>query len=409
MYLLKFLQESRDRSAGINVEYRLACSGEFYNRKAVTHDWRKSDVSRVLLERPFPIFVASQPFDSYPQELCVRTTLNFVTETGGSPAMRGSLTFLPDSDVIDDLCAVLTLLSRRLVSVVTKTREKYDDDAHAARWYQSEVPTPIIYGSKIVAWRRRPATVITSATGQTVESNDPPPVGVDPEALAKFLIELSDIANAQEIIHAARLYKSALELIEDRPDTAYLTLVSVVESLASIAFSNFEPDEAEKLKSKAHVLKCARDFGLDDARAKSLVLEACKGERWLTRKFIKFCVEYCPVTELKKPDDVFLVLDNWNPPEADFENALNRIYRARSKNLHAASPFPPGVGIGMSPQVSVREMPLDLTERPEIPPVAWFERIVSIAARRFLIPKGPAPFIDAAIKERHSIRGFSHS
>ena len=41
--------------------------------------------------------------------------------------------------------------------------------------------------------------------------------------MAKFLIELSDIENAQEIIHVARLYKSALELIEDRPDTAHLT------------------------------------------------------------------------------------------------------------------------------------------------------------------------------------------
>ncbi len=188
-------------------------------------------------------------------------------------------------------------------------------------------------------------------------------------------------------------------MIEDRPDTAYLTLVSVVEALASIAFVHFEPDEAEKLRNKAHVLKRARDFGLDEARAKALSLEACKGDRWLTRKFIKFCAEYCPVTELKKRDDVFLVLDHLNPPEADFENALSRIYRARSKNLHVASPFPPAIGIGMSPQIKVNDMPIDPTERPEIPPVPWFERIVSIAARRFLIPTGPIPFIDAATNE----------
>ncbi len=72
---------------------------------------------------------------------------------------------------------------------MTKTREKHDD-AYAARWYQSDIPMPIIYDSKIVAWARRPATVITSTTGQTFKSNDPPPVGVDPDALAKFLIEL---------------------------------------------------------------------------------------------------------------------------------------------------------------------------------------------------------------------------
>jgi hypothetical protein len=384
MYLLKFLEEARSRSAGVNVEYRLACSGEFYNRKVLTHDWRKSDVTRILLEQPFPIFVASQPFDSYPQELCVRLTLNTVTEEGGSPEMRGSRTFLPDTNVIEDLCSVLTLLSRRLVSPVTKTREKYN---------QSDIPMPILHGSKVVVWPRRAATIITSVTGQAFKSNDPPPVGVDPDALTKFLIDLPGIPNAQEIVYAARLYRSALELIEDRPDTAYLTLVSVIESLASIALGDFEPDEAEKLKNKAHVLKRARVFGLDEVQAKTLALEACKGDKWLTRKFVKFCVDFCPVTELQKPDDLFMALEHFNPPESDFENALSRIYRARSKNLHVASPFPPGIGIGMSAQVKVRDMPLDPIGRPEVPPLPWFERVVSIAGRKFLISTGPAPFV----------------
>jgi hypothetical protein len=66
MYLLKFLQEARDRAIGVEVEYRLACSGEFYNRKVQTWDWRKSDVARILLDQPFSIFVTSRPFDSFP-------------------------------------------------------------------------------------------------------------------------------------------------------------------------------------------------------------------------------------------------------------------------------------------------------------------------------------------------------
>jgi hypothetical protein len=32
--------------------------------------------------------------------------------------------------------------------------------------------------------------------------------------------------------------------------------------------------------------------------------------------------------------------------------------------------------------------------RPEIPPIPWFERIVSTAARQFLIQGGPMPFED---------------
>jgi hypothetical protein len=202
--------------------------------------------------------------------------------------------------------------------------------------------------------------------------------------------------NAQEIVYAARLYKSALELIEDRPDTAYLTLVSVVESFANIAFGDFEPSETEKLKEKAHVLKRACEFGLGERQAKLLALEASKGNRWLTKKFVKFCTDFCPVTELTKPDDVFLVLEHLTPPAADYENALSRIYRARSKNLHVASPFPPGIGIGMSPQINIRDLPLDPIGRLEIPPVPWFERVVSIAARKYLIPTGARPFVEAS-------------
>jgi hypothetical protein len=153
-------------------------------------------------------------------------------------------------------------------------------------------------------------------------SNDPPPVGVDAQALGRFLTELPSMCNAQDIVHAARHYKSALELIEDRPDTAYLALVSVVESLASVALRDFEPDEAEKIKVQASVEKRAREFGLCEAQAKALALEACKGYGWLKRKFVKFCVDYCGAAGLKDPDRVFIVLDHLNPPEGEFENAL---------------------------------------------------------------------------------------
>jgi hypothetical protein len=393
MYLLKFLREAQDRPTGVEVEYRLACSGEFYNRKVETFDWRKSDVTRILLDQPFLIFVTSQPFDSYPQELCVRMTLNSVTEEGGAPNGRGIRMFLPDEDVIEDLCAVLSLLSRRLVSTVTKTIEKHNPES-TPRGLPSEVPIPILDHMKVVAWRRRPISVITGWTSQEFKSNDPPPVGVDPHALRKFLTELPGRPEAQDIVHAARIYKSALELIEDRPDTAYLALVSVVESLASVALKDYQPEDTERIKLQGSVEKRAREFGLCETQAKTLALEASKGYGWRKRKFIKFCVDYCGEAELETPDPVFLVIDRLNPPKGEFEKALGRIYDARSSNLHAGSPFPPGIDIGMSPLIKVRDLPVDLLGRPEIPPAPWFERIVSTASRRFLIPAGPAPFSD---------------
>jgi hypothetical protein len=172
-------------------------------------------------------------------------------------------------------------------------------------------------------------------------------------------------------------------------------LVSVVESLAGAAFKSYEPEEAEKLQNYHHPLqKCALDMGLNAAQIKELTLAACKSNHWLKRKFVKFCVDYCPVAEIKSQDRVFLVLEHLNPPERELEKAVGRIYDARSGNLHSGDPFPPGVGIGMSPWIKMRDLPLDPLGRPEIPPVPWFERIVSTAARKFLIPDGSAPFVD---------------
>ena len=88
---------------------------------------------------------------------------------------------------------------------------------------------------------------------------------------------------------------------------------------------------------------------------------------------MRFCVDYCGVEELKNPDRVFLILEHLNPLEAEFEEALGRIYDARSKNLHVGSPFPPGIGIGMSTSIEIRDLPIDPLGRPEIPPLPWFE------------------------------------
>src|SRR5215831_17917274 len=95
MHLVEYLKGLRPPDGefaqeAVEVEYRLACSGELYDRRVVTADWRKSDITRVLLREPFELFVASHPFDDYPQELCARLKLYYITETlqwriSGSP------------------------------------------------------------------------------------------------------------------------------------------------------------------------------------------------------------------------------------------------------------------------------------------------------------------------------------
>ena len=162
-----------------------------------------------------------------------------------------------------------------------------------------------------------------------------------------------------------------------------------METLADIALGNSEPDDTDKVNVKGAVLKLAKKLGLCDEQANALAIEACKGDRWLTRKFVKFCRDYCPLATLSEPDDLFMVLDHMKPPESDFDAALGRIYKARSTNLHIASPFPRSIRVGTDPMINFRDLPLDMST----PPIAWFERVVSIAARNFLVGEGPRPFL----------------
>ena len=98
-YALGFLKarsEEGDSAGAFEVEYRLSCSGELYNRNIKTGDWRKSDATRILLRTPFELFVASDPFDDYPQELCARLVVNRVVIE--NPPKSFTRVFLPDED-----------------------------------------------------------------------------------------------------------------------------------------------------------------------------------------------------------------------------------------------------------------------------------------------------------------------
>ena len=102
--------------------------------------------------------------------------------------------------------------------------------------------------------------------------------------------------------------------------------------------------------------------------------------------------------ELAVEDRVFSVPEKFCPPKEEIPKALGRIYDARSGNLHKAVPFPGYVGIGTKTTISISQLLPMFSQQVEIPPVVWFERIVSLAARRFLLEKSAVkstPFRDA--------------
>jgi hypothetical protein len=361
LHSLAFLEAARANAgnvaAGIDVEYRLACSGEFYNRSAVAADRRKSDITRVLLRAPFELFVASQPFDDYPQELCARIQVQQVTESDYSGPVHDTHIFVPDEDIIEDLCSLLTLLSRRLVSPVGKTRERHPRADTGLGSYDSDFPVPILKMPRFAFWSSRPISTVRNAKEQA-----PPPVGVSAGALTDVLLKLPDIPRATEVVYAARLYRSALEYLESRPDIAYQLLVSTAETLAGA------------------------DLGVKPHRGANP-----------RRSFKTFLKSFVLPRELSVEDRLFPLQKAFCPRSEDFENALGVIYDARSGNLHSGSPFPRHLSLGLSPLVKEREFRANPLRPKEVPPVAWFERVVSVAARKFLTDKTSskeAPFTE---------------
>jgi hypothetical protein len=82
MYVLDFLKGPANHSDGdgVSFEYRLLCSGELYNAKVETSDWRKSDVACYLCGSPFTLLAVRNPLRHFPQELVLRFTAKRVTE-----------------------------------------------------------------------------------------------------------------------------------------------------------------------------------------------------------------------------------------------------------------------------------------------------------------------------------------
>jgi hypothetical protein len=177
--------------------------------------------------------------------------VNRAIESDGS-FTRG---FLPDEYVIEDLCSLLALLSRRLITPVGKIRERHPAGIDGLGSYGEDVPIPVMGHSKVASWKKRPATIITTVQEQNFIPNDPPPVGVDDDALSTLFRTFPTIEHSENIVNAARLYRTALELIESRPDIAYQLLVSTVGTLVGVRVGFTSRTKPKKSKPSR---KCKR-------------------------------------------------------------------------------------------------------------------------------------------------------
>ena len=107
------------------------------------------------------------------------------------------------------------------------------------------------------------------------------------------MLSLPSAKFAEEFVRSARLYSTALELIESRSDIAYQLLISAVETLSGRAMRGLRPTEAEQVENKRNVYNKAMELGITDEGAREIALEAAKSEAWIRRKFVSFLKDNC--------------------------------------------------------------------------------------------------------------------
>jgi hypothetical protein len=389
VYILDFLAGKLAQSSVAEVrqtEYRVLCSGELYNGNVLTSDWRKSDVTRVLLTSPFSLYVVSRPFHDYPQELAVHISVHRVTETAG----QFSSTFFPDDVVARDLVSILCVLLRRHLTIATKVSVSVPGGAPPQFNLPGVLPLPIVKATVDSAWPKHPIGVMTDGQGRvTLDDYNPPPLPVDSKKLSEVLSAIANLPRreAEAFVLASRLYAQALQLIGSAPEISYQLLISAIESLASVVLAKYEPSREEMISTKRKVIEKATTLGLTTDQANELAILACADNRWISRRFRVFIMSLVDDT-LWTADSLFKLSQDLVPPREKFESVLKNIYNSRSDAVHAGLSWQETIHIGWGPTVPSSVLKHLFMGPFRDPPLVWFERVVNLALNRYLDAEG---------------------
>lgn len=238
---------------------------------------------------------------------------------------------------------------------------------------------------------------------------------IDPKEIYKLLDNLQaldrNIANG--FILAMRLCHSAVGMMYVDPEFAYLFLVTALETISSVLFKDYKPeDEEEFLDSRFPDWK----KGLTEEQRISLKEVLLKSENFTFQKLLKFVTENLPEQFwAEKEDDAkphYLTSVIWPGQDGkgeerishsdiainDFEKiekvhlkrTLREVYDARSGLVHEGIRLPESIVIG-----HFRNLPVGVLgemtafgnqtkRKPKIPPLLTFERLVSYSMVDFL-------------------------
>jgi len=225
-----FDPKSKNISEKVRVEYRLLCSGELYNLSACCPpyyiDYWRSPFLRLILDGLPGLFVTNEPHCNYPQELSFTFDCYMIEDSSDG----SSVIYNNDQEIAEELVALISILTRRLVCVFCKISE-YNYNKEKMHRLPQYWPHQVYNVANPRIWSVKPATLIYDGQDRPkIKSHMPPPVAVDTAKLTQFLKSFAslDEAVAENFISAARLYKTALTFIEDEPEIAYLHLIFAI-------------------------------------------------------------------------------------------------------------------------------------------------------------------------------------
>lgn len=327
-----------------SIEYHLICLGELrspYLGSAPEHDINARWIFR---GDPYRLFSVTE-MGRIPQELC----LMFDCYREEKRHDYGSVVFHPIEETAREFSALLSLITRRRVSLMSlKRREGYPVNeglyAFSGYYRASELPVnrKVVYGlspqGNSVAEHLKHYNPLREVSRGDFDRRLESPLHLESTTADAFLLGL-------------RLYHAALEMMYQSTEVAYLLLVSAIESAASIEFKN------EK--------------------------------KWY--RFKRFITEYLPSSFWKETDDFYVLSNQWNRySEANLEDRFGAIYDQRSAMLHDGVPFPASIELGFRSEVRF-EATLELFNSRrlwfKVLTIPWFERVVNACLLEFLSRK----------------------
>lgn len=142
-----------------------------------------------------------------------------------------------------------------------------------------------------------------------------------------------DIPAAVALIKSARLFQQALWISDTTPETAWLLLVSAIETAAN-HWNAAIMSPTERLKLSYPRLVALLEATDDDALVEKAAAELAPLIA-ATGKFIGFCATFRP-----DPPELRAAFGRVDFAPKAFKAAMTRIYRYRSRALHGGIPFP---------------------------------------------------------------------